>query len=427
MRSSCFALVLSLCAILLPDALAQNQGEPASRLDPYYVDFSVPDLSAFTLLGVESSRISRPGNVRALSSALTNSLSSFGEKGTGLEVAPFQLAHPNSLASYNGIRDRLTISAAAVQDEGGGTRLGLGVRWVPIDRADPYDSERLQRRLQRVFADSRGAYSEEAARQLSLRTDLRRFWESIGLPREAIEEMRRLFSFEDAPSPVRRRSLPEALRYVESEIAKLLEQSQPGIQQTLSEESRRRLHSLIAQYRVEAARQTETLSGLDADFAAAVTSIRTAFRDSTWNALAIQIAIGATAGTPGSVEDLEAQTLGGFSSLAFPLGRRGQGIIHLQAALPLDNGARSFSAGGRVLFGSAVRRFSVEGLYGSNDDRLDGERYRVLVGGEFRLSDGVYLELATGLNLPGEGDSSFFTLGGLKYGLGQGQRFKLAE
>ena len=56
MRSACLVTLL-VALISMPSAAQGLPGQTASdSLDTYYIDFSVPDLAAFSLLGLDGSR-----------------------------------------------------------------------------------------------------------------------------------------------------------------------------------------------------------------------------------------------------------------------------------------------------------------------------------------------------------------------------------
>jgi len=419
-------LGLLLPVLATPPAAAQA---PDSSLDAHYIDFSVPNLSAFTLLGINADRISRPGNVRELATGLTNGFGTRGslEHGTGLEVALFRvLANPRSLDQYRPIRDRFTLSAAAVR-EADTTRFGLGFRWVLFDQADPYDSANglharivdvlaaaldsgLTDRQRQIFAQQTGRFFVDVLRSNGRDTtgaELVALFPTLSLGAPADEEV--------TASAVERRVLA-ALTLV-------------GIP-ALTTEQRDRLAAYAAEYAELYRIEQESEPQIDAELEAAIIRVKKEFREEHWNAFSLQIAGGSTFRTTGGPGDLAAEEASAFASLSYPIiPRYGQFLLHIQARYPLQEatGAEfSGAIGGRLLIGSSTRRLSLEALYGANDSRLEaGTSFRFTVGGEFRLADGTYLELATGVNNPEEGGSSFLTLGALRYALRSDRRFAI--
>ncbi len=407
-------LLLALAALPV-----RAQEGPARNLDTYYVDFSVPDLSAFTLLGVNGARVSRPGNVRALATALTNGLNTRGtlEQGTGLEVALLRvLAAPRTLDAYRPLRDRLTLSGAALR-EADTTRFGLGFRWVLVDRADPYDRRNglrdsvvaaLDRALDRgLTADRRQAYQD----------GLIGFWAAL-LPDspDAAFALAGAFDVSTPPDPLT----------VDAVTARA-QDSLDAHGLALTPEQAARVRGLAEEY-VRLVRVEQDVD-VDAEVEAAVVDAKRRFRDRTWNAFSVQVAGGGTFRTAAGPGSLAGEEVAGFASVAYPiLPRHGQLVAHAQVRLPVGATGTPVQAtvGGRLLLGTSTRRLSVEALYGANDARLEAARsVRFSVGGEFRLADGTYLELATGLDNPESGASRFLTLGALRYALRSDRRFAI--
>lgn len=399
----------------LPDA------EPADSLDHLFIDFSVPDLAAFTLIGVNGSQISRPGNVRELSVALNNSLTAAGDpaQGVGIEVAPTRVLDPaRTVDEYHGLRDRFTLSFGTLR-EGDTTRLGIGFRWVPVDGADPYESRALR---DRVVAALQASQDEGLTTELknAFHNDVRPFL-LVDLDGAAhAQTLIPLFDLNalgDVPDP-----LTEAVAFERAErVLDALGISRTAAQRETLRSFARRFAALV-----RLARSVDA----DADLEARIVAVKKAFRDSTWNAFSLQFAAGVTARSL-RADDLRAETFSAFTGLTLPVTRRGQLIVHGQLSLPFDDDALTTyddglraSLGGRLLVGSATKRFSLEALYGTNDPRLDGDtNTRFTVGAEFRLSEGVYLELATGLDDPERSAARFLTLGALRYALRQDHRF----
>ncbi|NNF58000.1 MAG: hypothetical protein HKN04_07135 [Rhodothermaceae bacterium] len=404
--------------IPLPEATTPDS------LDHYFIDFSVPDLAAFTLLGLEGSQVSRPGNVRELAFALSNAIGEEGAaaQGVGVEVAlPRILAQPRTLREYRGLRDRFTLSFATLREQDT-TRFGVGFRWVPVDTGDPYEATGLHADLRRYVREAldTGVNAEERAR---FQNDLVDRLRPAGFPRDAIRGIRARLD----PQPDSLRRLPEAFTAADARqrLTPLL--NSLGIIATDVQEAA--LREVTERYAllVRLAKSADVWATLEEH----VVALKDSFRAATWNAFSLQFAAGATVRAV-TVEDIRVDAISAFSGLTLPLTRRSQLVVHGQVHLPFDDddpltayddGLRA-SIGGRLLVGSATQRFSLEALYGTNDPRLEGDSHtRFTVGGEFRVSEGVYLELATGLDDAKSSPAQFLTLGSLKYALRQDRRF----
>ena len=411
---------------LLATALsAQSQPVLQNDLGNYYIDFAVPDLSAFTLAGVESSQIARPGNVRALSVALANSLGTLGEQGTGIEISPYQMlsrsqAEDYKAEDYKGLLARLTLSAAAIQQEAGGSKVAIGLRWVPIDKADPYEpGSDLRKDLNKVFNDRSGAQQIiDDARAFGERYI--NFLTSLSPNTDFIKKGRLVLQIKSSDPFLVDGNLDSAVVAVRNRLTKIGEDLEGFSPDAINAQE---LRELVVEYREVALslRQKEMYTREK------VIQARRNFKETKWNKLSLQVAGGFVASTNGDIDDLKEESLSGFAGISFPLIPNSQMIIHAQGNWVFNDSDDRLVLGGRFLYGNANRRFSLEGLYGANDNRLGEDRYRLLIGGEVRLANGVYLEIAAGPNLPEGGNSSLLTLGSLRYGIGQGQRFDLPE
>lgn len=413
-------LALFVCATAATPS-AQTSAD-ADSLDALFIDFAVPDLAAFTLLGVDGSQISRPGTVRELSVALANGLNADGipEQGTGLEFAPFRvLEKPQTLRAYrkNARLFRLTLSAATVRNADS-TQFGFGFRWVPFDAADPYTNRALEDAIKAALAPGLKAGVDPVAATDFL--DEFAIPTLFGLSTTRRDTLLKVFEL-DEPALMPK---PFAAKTVIEQVTAILNADGETLSATQEED----LRALAERY----IRLVSAYNEVDADLEQAVKARKKAFRDSMWNARSFQIAGGVTLLSSDSTDGFDESTLSGFAGYAQPLGRYGQLIAHAQLRLPLyaDDEASSdaedlqVSLGGRLLLGNATQRLSLEGLWGRNDTRLgDDDAFRITVGAEFRIAENAYLELATGMNLSDGGKSSFITLGGLKYALRKDRRF----
>ena len=389
----------------------------------YFIDFAVPDLSAFTMLGVDGSRVSRPGNVRELAVALQNGFGTSGtlEQGLGLEVAPFWVAKsPDVVGDYNGIVHRFSVSAATLKANDT-TRVGFGFRWVPIDHADPYDSEELRQALLEGLQEAMSEAVTPAERN-ALTKRVFDFADSTAIEDTNVVALSTAFDVIDLKKSTESEKAASliAVGGVDGRVKAILDAE--GI--VLSDAQRDTLDALVRDYTALATKHIN----YDAESTASkeIAKRREAFRDTMWNAFSLQLASGATVATPGDVDF--GFSWSSFVGVSLPLIHRyGQFLVHGQLDVPLEDSSDvRVAVGGRLILGSASNRFSLEGLWGSNDERLTGESsYRITVGGEFRLSEGTYLELATGVNLPDEGGSNLITLGSIKYAIGKERRYGL--
>jgi len=84
-------------------AEASSAATLAKTLKDLQLDFSIPEMPAFTVIGLTPENVSHPRTARALAAAIKNGIDQNGKLKTGLavEFAPFRLADPSKvLASY---------------------------------------------------------------------------------------------------------------------------------------------------------------------------------------------------------------------------------------------------------------------------------------------------------------------------------------
>jgi len=129
------AIAVSLLVTLgAPTAGAQ---EKVDDLKGARLDLSVPDVPAFTALGVSPSTITRPDNVKDLVAAIASAVGSGGsvQSGVALEVSPAKLwanATSSSAPLFHDVLGGLRVSGAtnaATDQPGGHTLIAVGARY----------------------------------------------------------------------------------------------------------------------------------------------------------------------------------------------------------------------------------------------------------------------------------------------------------
>ncbi|MDX1530041.1 MAG: hypothetical protein R3362_00810 [Rhodothermales bacterium] len=415
-------LALAVLLAAAPAALAQDA--PATDVAPAdaFIDFAVPDLSAATLLDVSASRVAQPGTVRELAVSLIEIAEATGDaaQGTGIEWALFRtLAAPRSVRDYRARRAlyNLTLSGAVAR-EGDAARLAVGLRWVPFNEADPLLSRDLERLARSILRGTTGGPRDP--------TVLRR--EVVGPLDDLLETFRldapqRIGVYEVFP-PIPNADPDATVRSLTDAALAALDAE--GV--VLNADQQRQVEEVAFAYVL--------LRDRDRGFDVAawareeIRAMKDSLQAANWNARAFHVTTGATWTSPtAELGDIEADAFSAFAGLSLPIefqrGRDafdGQFLLQARADLAFDPDAaepRAYSGGARLLLGSATLRGVIEGTarYGdrrrAGDDRLD---WRVVAGGEFRISPVLWLEVSAGLNLPeGEG-AGLLTLGNLKYG-----------
>jgi len=109
-------------AIVLAWSASAAADDSGTKLGQYRLDLSVPDIPAFTTLGVSPSTISRPDNVKDLAAAFSSGLAGTGgiQSGVAIEVSPEKL----------GANEGLFTASKGITDVLGGLRLSLATNVV---------------------------------------------------------------------------------------------------------------------------------------------------------------------------------------------------------------------------------------------------------------------------------------------------------
>ena len=136
------ALALGLCGVCVSDSTVQGQSIPE------FNKLRTPSSPAFVLLGVSPTRIQRPNTPATVAASLSDAFGEGNRAPTGysIEVAPYWLLPHPSLTLDNYKNDpasmlrTLTLSlgtsdSAAAAENGGKTKLALGVRSMLISSA----------------------------------------------------------------------------------------------------------------------------------------------------------------------------------------------------------------------------------------------------------------------------------------------------
>jgi hypothetical protein len=160
MPRACFVSILFLATFVSTKSqvvLSNGKALPDSLQHKYRVNFAIPDMPAFVLLGTEPSSMVRPTSVREFTAAFSEFTGSGRSlalpKSFAIEFSPGLILGGRKLS----VREyanmswlyRLRVSAATRRDEGAGepTLLALGLRTSIIDDSDPRTSEEYSRRV----------------------------------------------------------------------------------------------------------------------------------------------------------------------------------------------------------------------------------------------------------------------------------------
>jgi len=402
--------------------------QPAKTIDELYVDFSVPDLPALAALGLNPSKISRPGNLKELSVSAAPLVGTSAAVGPGIAVAWAPVyTFARSVDDYRKpVLRRLAFSlVTAKEGNTAAVNAGAGVRVMLFDRSDPVMSadyetavfavlasgDNLTRRNQRFQQDEARPTVQKVADAMS--SDPR-------VNAEIVTALIGVWDLRRTPTPfaevVKRREFIKAM----GDTAAAHSLPAPTLGESLNADIDALVTSFMSQVVTSAFTVKSKLAKLDETF-----------RESHWNAAVASVDAGIVSQSPdGSWAHLQGRKAGVAIAAAFPAGSRGQIVAQLQGRKKLASDAteKSYVGGGaRLLVGTSTKRFSVEAFVAVADDTdadKDGRSSRFTIGSEFRVAKGFWLEVAFGSEHTPAGDGQrLLSLANLKYSFKKEPRF----
>jgi hypothetical protein len=400
-----------------------SQQRDTTNIDDFYIDFSVPDLSALSLLGIKNDEIVRPGNMKEFAAALANFVDSDGslKSALALEWSFMRTFKKNSPINWNKpFQGRnIALTLATTEQDSLGTRIGFGVKFSPIDKSDPFANPDFYKKIASL---SNAFYSRESVKK-----------------REGFDFLvPKILNFPDNPNMT---TLQRTVYKVVIDVLDTREKAMTDIRKKIDQGTITNLDStfhanmqkafednnipstaispeqrseIIATY---VALIQETYADEFIEYKEFITKIikkqKEEFKKKHWNALAWQTSVGWVAHSLSSTyNDLTSERFSAFTGVSIPTRNddkkklKGQLIAQLKYSLDVSGDSidfNEFSAGIKHLYGNSDNRLSVEVLYSSAETELleikqiQPVKYlRYMLGVELKLFDGTWLELAFG-------------------------------
>lgn len=412
-------IAILLLALAAFDVGAQTDST-IQNINDYYLDFSVPDLSAFTLMGVNPNAIARPGNTKELAANVLN-IASGGKNitpGIAIEWSPyktFETKENRTYASYkNGAPFRnMQISFGTIQDSLG-SKVSLGFKWVFADKSDPLLDKEYRLSIEKLLRKHSITSELQNQSLIHLRETLKNidkdFFERVLFP-DTITKIFDLFDFEKPSNP----------EYVATTIASFYKKHN----RPLSNDEEAKILPVIVEFfaQVESVKQQKQV--LMEEFKEVKKRI-------TWNKSVGQVGLGVILNSADQTwEALKSDKFSGFIGYSVPLTKYGQIMFQTQFTAYYTDSVQYksiFTFGSRILFGSSDIRGSLEGLYVKKEQKLakeDLETLRMTLGFEVKMANGLWLELAVGVNSATSDykHSSLISLANVKYAFNKERRF----
>ncbi len=429
-----------LLSLLLSGALAIAQTD-STKLDSleakdFYIDFTVPDITAFSILDIKPNDISKPGNVKEFAMGLANFVSETGglRPGLAVEWAPFKTFNKNSgnWEAKDGNTTKfefknILISGATTSDSSN-VRMAFGLKFSPIDKTNPLNDPQWVDSLESFFyeeVDRRNNYGEP------LKTKIRSYTGEVGLFVATNSTLnQRIIKLADVYSvnSNRIRKLREFydttdLVYSHITVANnVLEMVKDSLMEMgLSDFYNDKLDTLtnFANEFADIFFEEIKTPSFSSAFSYEILKRKAEFKKKNWNKLAIQASGGTSFNSPdASIRNLNGLYYGGAFTIALPLvgGKEFKKAPKLYRYLR-DNSQlitqvklskyfvqdsslnNTIFAGGRLLIGNSDKRFSFEVGYVNMQNPLtelnvNGVRYTI--GAEFKIMENYWLEFALG-------------------------------
>lgn len=429
------------------DSTAKKKEE--LKIDNYYIDFAVPDLAAYTLLGIDNDQVSRPGNLKEFAiglSSLTGTNGKFNPS-IGIEYSPFITLNKNLKTKTNADKGywdhrfqpaNLALTFGTQIDDSLGNRAALGFKWVPVDFSDPLGDKEFYKAVRKLLAGEKtvnegkyiSAFNNEVTKLL-LANSL------------SAEQVVAIMSRIDIANDQYRDNLLKlhdsgkigSLKVALKDSLKKV----PGYKQ-LADSVKQKLDDYTDEF-VDFTLSRETLQKELGD---QIKELKEKFRKDKWNALVVQLSAGWVWNSDSATfDDLSEEKYAAFLGVSTPLwfkshtwaARHTQAILQVQYTNDksmLTAFASKLSAGGRILVGNSDNRLSLEGMY--SDVTLDAKKtdgseiretsFRWAIGGEFKLSQGSWLEIAFGGQKLINGETRILPSFSLKHALQNKRRFE---
>lgn len=417
-----------------------GQTKDSTKIDDYYIDFSVPDIGAFTLLGVKPEQITNPGNAKEFSANLLNIISS-GNKitpGLAFDWSPYRSFGRKNITvadykKYYLIRN-LQITFGTISDSFG-TKLALGTKWTFIDKSDPLLDQVYASKLNELHHDI-FQYKERVKNEF-FNINRKKFLVYIDSSRNLQHVVQGDHSLLSLMDPNDSKVLEKESYVLAQEIVNLIDSliKSKGSEDTLRATEITAIQNLCFELKKIEEVQDEFDQQMLEDFKKA----KKQWKQENWNATVITTGIGWVWNSPDSKwAGLKTQVFKSYLNGKFPIGKKAQTTGIVSYSIPKLPSAKNdstflsqFFVGSRFLIGNADNRFSFDAGYSFNrasNAGYDKKELALNLGFEFKVSDGIYLEIACGVK--GKTSELFesgniLSLGSLKYAINKNRRFDL--
>ena len=395
--------------------IAQNKTDSIYSINDLYIDYSAPDISAFSMLGVTEEQIVRPGNLKQFSAGLANLLSSGNKIQTGFatEYSPLNF---NKIRKtdwwYKKVRwDNYALSLATAAHDSLGTLLSGGIKWVPLNNSEAFGNSKFYDEVLLVTKSILKESQVKLAEEDSLYKDF-----ILGLVNNNLYKLMAIVdtSFEftknekfyNHQEKIEKGKIQNPIQYFTDLFYNALKLQNVNISKSDS--------TKILDYSSKYIEWLSKSNSNEEKVKEKILELKANYKKANWYKGSLMFSGGIVGSSKeGTYESLKFRNASFIVSgaIGFPLKKYPkvnaqlilQGKIDgaLIDTVEFDN---KFSFGGRFLIGNADNRLSAECLYSSTQlseafemEEFDQIRYlKYVLGVELKVSTGTYLELAIG-------------------------------
>jgi hypothetical protein len=410
---------LIVCLVLFTAVSARAQS-----LDDLYLDLAVPDFPGMGVLKLNAARVSRPGPIKELAVSLLSVVDEGRtvSPGVALAWAPKETFPGESLDEYRtGLLRRIVFSLATVKS-GRSTVLGAGGRAILYDRSRPTDDAAFLGAVEDALGSALIDDARAVLLRARMRNDVERFVvDVVRLLRPAaapgdrdVERLRDVWTLPpQAPPAAELNSELKQAQFLTifGAIARELGQAAPALPEPLAAELARTSTDFVL-----------LAFQLADDQPALIRTIRQRIERQKWNAASLYVDVAVSwMSTDSSWAAVRPRTAGILAAASFPVGRAAHGVVqvaHRQGLGGDEPRHRSLSMGARLLAGNQRSRLSIEGATErrEHEETLSSEwSGRATLGTEFRVADGLWIEIALGSEFDAASGPTIISLANVKY------------
>lgn len=414
-------------------------------INDLYIDFAIPDMSAFNILGETPKNIAKPGNIKDFSAEILN-ISGGGMNitpGIALELNPYLIFNSrkevkNQIGQYRRSKIRgLQLTLGTLQDSSG-SKLAYGIKWTLFDKADPLIDVEFQNEIVALQQQYLNELPNSAVIRQNLQDSVNAFRDNliykyhnnIDIPTFQLDSYFLLPKDDDYVQESYSLKLKNIKEYINKSLTlnKL----------TVSE--KKELDKLINEYyqiiqRIEIHKNRAETLQFDYQMKLKLNN----YRKENWNRSALHLGVGHLLN---SVDytwgNIKSDKISFYANYKHPVynhktDKFGIGFIwqiignRYFSADSLDNKIL-LNIGNRIIIGQDAFRISFENMYTFIEKEKVENRniFRSTLGFEFQISEGTWLEFAFGLDNEFheiKNSSNVISLMNFKYTIGKERRF----